>query len=118
MSDPYRFEHEGHAVAMHAGTVRTALEEYRLKAKLASAYGYVGGDIPDDEWGNFNEYAASMARTKTDAPWWAHSNMSEDQIKAAYELFLDQDEMLYVSFRLASTALRLPKKTMMLTPET
>lgn len=118
MANPYHFEYNGHSVDMYPGTVRTSMEEYRLRSKLALAHGYVGGDIPDDDWGNFTEYAAAMARTKTDAAWWSHSNMSDEQIKAAYELFTEQDEELWLAYRVASTALRAPKKTPPLSPVT
>ncbi len=111
MKEPYRFEYDGHTVELYPATVRTAMEESRIRAKLVSAYEYVPGDIPDDEWGNFTEYAAAMSRMKSDAAWRGYSNMSEEQLKTAYELFLDQGEDLWASVRSGVLALRLPKKT-------
>lgn len=127
-TSPYTFDYadvdeNGEIVTVHVefspGTVRTNMEEARIRRKLLLAYGHVAGNpAPDDVFGNMAEYAAVMARTKASAPWWANSNMPEEAVRAAFERFLDMDAELWEAFRVAVSATAAPKKTMTKTPPT
>jgi hypothetical protein len=94
------------------------MEARRIVQKLLRAYGHFEIPAPDDEYDNMDEYASAMARSRAEAPWWSNSNMPEEQIKAAYEAFLDAPESLWVSFRVAARATAIPKKTKEKTPAT
>jgi hypothetical protein len=108
--EPYSFEYEGVSVTYQRATVRTGLEATRIRQKLIEALGY-STEMPLDEYANADTFADTMARCKADAPWWCHSNMTGDQIRTAYDLFLDQDETLYTLFNRAYIATSPPKKT-------
>lgn len=119
MADAYTFEFEGVTVTYHHGTVKSGIEANRILRKLISAYGYGGSDtMPADEFDNIDEYSAAMSRIHAVAPWRGHSNMLEADLKAAYELFLEQDETLYYKFRQANMATLAPKKTVLSVTET
>lgn len=108
----HTFEYDDETVGFSRATVGTNMEAYRLEQKLLGAYGHVQGNpAPDDVYANMREYAGAMARAKAVAPWYANSNMTDDQIKQAFELFLEQDELLWLYFRLAIQATAMPKKT-------
>lgn len=117
MIEPYSFEYEGVAIVYQRATVRTGLESTRIRQKLIDALGYVD-QMPTDEFANVSTYADTMARSKANAAWWCHSNMTEEEIKAAFELFLEQDEELYLLFNRAHRATLAPKKTIEPTAET
>lgn len=88
------------------------METRRLINKLLRSYGYVDGKVaPDDQYWDMDEFAEAMARCKTAAPWWVHSNMPEEEIREKFELFLDAPPDLYEAFRAASRATQPPKKT-------
>ncbi len=108
--EPYAFTFEGSEIAYQRATVRTALESARIRQKLLLALGY-DYEAPTDEWNNADTYADTMARCKSDAAWWCHSNMTGEQIKAAYDVFMDSDESLYSAFNKAYVATLPPKKT-------
>lgn len=112
--ESHRFEYEGIAVIYQRATVRTGLEATRLRQKLIGALGYET-EMPTDEYNNVETYADTMARCKADAPWWCHSNMTGEEIRDAYNLFLDQDEALYTLFNRAYVAMLPPKKTTLTT---
>jgi hypothetical protein len=104
-SAPGEFEYQGVKVVFDRATVGSSIEARRLIRKLLNAYGYLsGGAIPDSDFDNMDEYCAAMSRTTTDAAWHAHSNMEDDEIRRRFELFLSQDEGLYLAFRRASAA--------------
>ena len=112
MAEPYKFQYDGHTVEYSRGTVRTGIESTRMIRKLLRAYDYIGDNIaPDDLYDNIDEYSAAMSRSKTDAAWWAHSNMSDEELREKFECFLDQPEDLYIAFRAANRAVSMPKKT-------
>lgn len=110
MIEPYTFEYEGVTVVYQRATVRTGLEATRIRQKLIEALGYTT-EMPTDEWENADTYADSMARCKTAASWWCHSNMTNEDVRSAYDLFMDADEELYKAFNKAYTATLPPKKT-------
>lgn len=111
MAEPYTFEHDGVAVEFSRGTVRTGIEARQIMQKLLMAHGFFDGNIaPDDLYKLFDEFASCSARSKTDAKWWAHSNMGEEEIKKRFEIFLEEDEELYVQLRQANIATRQPQK--------
>lgn len=119
MTEPYAFDHDGVHVSYHRATVRTSLETSRIRQKLIAALGYeIGMDMPTLESENIDVYADCMARSKTDAPWWCHANMTGEQIKVAYDTFMDADADLYKAFNRAYVATLPPKKTEELTPQT
>lgn len=105
-------------VEFFPGTVRSNMEARRIVQKLLRAYGHFEIPAPDDEYDNMDEYASAMARSQTTAPWWSNSNMPEEKIRAAYELFLDEPESLWAEFRTAARATAIPKKTKEKTPAT
>ena len=112
MTEPYRFEHNGNSVEFTRNTVRAVLEADRIQDKLLGALGHVAGNpAPADVAGNVAEYAECMARAKTDAAWWCHSNMSETDMLRSYESYLEEDGSLVVAFRKANYAVAMPKKT-------
>lgn len=115
--EPYTFEFEGVKVEYNRATVRTGLETTRIRQKLIEALGYET-EMPTTEWENALTFSETMARSKADAPWWCHSNMTGEQIKAAYELFMETDEELYSEFNRAYRATLSPKKTVMSLSET
>jgi hypothetical protein len=119
--DPYTFEYQGLNVTYQRGTVRTGMESTRLRRKLISALGYET-EMPSDEYANVDTYAETMSRSTVTPPenvtWWCHSNMTEDQIKAAFDVFLEEDEELYALFNRAYVATLPPKKTTLSTPPT
>lgn len=106
------------SVEFYPGTVRSNMEARRIVQKLLRAYGYIEIPAPDDEFDNMDEFAAAMARTKVNAPWCINSNMPEETIREAYELFLLQPESVWTAFRIAVRATVPPKKTITKTPET
>jgi hypothetical protein len=111
MSEPYSFVYDGHTVVYKRATVASRLEADRLIVKLRTVYGYTeANSTPADEWDNFYEYANSMARATTDAPWYAHSNMPHEDIKTRFELFLNEEGDLYNLFAAASHAASQQKK--------
>jgi hypothetical protein len=111
MADPYTFEYEGIEVQFNRGTVRSGIEARHIVQKLLSAYGFYDGNLaPDDMYGLIDEYASCTARSKTEAAWWGHSNMSEEEIKRRFEIFLDEDERLYLELRQAHIATKQPQK--------
>ena len=115
--EPYTFEFEGVKVEYNRATVRTGLETARIRQKLIEALGY-DTEMPTEEWENASTFSETMARSKADAPWWCKSNMSNEQIKAAYELFMEADEELYSEFNRAYRATLPPKKTIANSVET
>lgn len=116
---PYTFEYDGHTIEYGGGTVQTRMEGNRIIEKLLIAYNHVSSNPATDSlYDNYSEYGNSMARSKTDAPWWCHSNMTEEDVKARFELFLQQDEDLFELFLRAARAMRALKKTMTATPPT
>lgn len=112
MTQPYQFEYEGVSITYQRATVRTGLEATRIRQKLIEVLGYET-EMPTDEYSNVETYADTMARCKADAPWWCHSNMTGDQIRDAFDIFLEQEEELYTLFNRAYLATSLPKKTVM-----
>lgn len=101
----YTFQHKGHEVNFHRATVRSAIEAGRLVQSLLRAYGHVAGNPASDaRYALFREYAAVMARTETSAPWHADSNMSDDEVKQKFEIFIALDEDLYQEYRTAAAA--------------
>lgn len=117
MTEPYTFDFEGTLITYQRATVRTELESQRIRQKLIEALGYENA-IPTDEFNNADTYADCMARSKTSAAWWCHSNMTKEEIKAAYDAFMDADNELYLAFNRAYVATLPPKKTIPLIPET
>ena len=117
MAEPYVFEHDGVTIQYQRGTVKTGIEASRIRRKLVAAYGYET-TMPVDEYDNIDEYASAMSRCIAEAPWRGHSNMTEEQLKQAFEVFLEEDEMLYHKFREASIATLPPKKTLMSVSQT
>ena len=114
MTDSHTFEYDGYQVAYSAAVVRTSLEKRRLQGKLLDAYGYLDdpdGVIPRDEWDNIDEYTTAMSQCKTTAAWWVSSNATPQEVRAAYEIFLEQDPILYRLFQNASSAVTAPKKS-------
>lgn len=111
MAEPYKFTYNDIEVEFHRGTVRSGIEARQIMQKLLFAYDYVDGNLaPDDMYRLFDEFASCAARSKTEAAWWGHSNMSEEELKRRFEIFLDEDEMLYVELRQANVATRQPPK--------
>ena len=114
MSIPYMFEYQGLSVTYRRGTVRTGLEEARIRRKLIEALGYET-EMPTDEFDNVITYAETMSRSTVtpleSAAWWCHSNMPGAQIKAAFDQFLEEDEELYSLYNKAYVATQAPKKT-------
>lgn len=106
------FQHNGTAILYRRDTVRAAMEATRILRLLLVAYGYIGEEnaATAQQYNNFDEYSAAMARTTTDAAWWANSTMTPEQVKQAYELFLEQDEELYLNYRQANEAIRRLRK--------
>lgn len=121
MAEPYTFEFEGVAVEYYPATVRTSLEARRIQGKLLDAYGHMEIDappVPRIEWDNISEYSQAMSQCKSSAAWWTNSNATPAQVKAAYELFMDQDPEVFDLFVEANRATLPPKKTRLLTLET
>lgn len=117
MTPPYSFEYDGETIEFSRATVGTNMEAYRIEQKLLGALGHVRGNpAPDNVYSNILEYAGAMARATATAAWYAHSNMTDDQIKAAFEAFIAEDELLWLQFRLAVMATAAPKKTAPPTP--
>jgi hypothetical protein len=111
MTDAYKFEYDGIEVQFHRGTVRSGIEARQIMQKLLFAHGFYDGNIaPDDIYRLMDEYASCAARSKTEAEWWGHSNMSEEDLKRRFEIFLDEDEQLYVELRSANIATKQPQK--------
>lgn len=101
-------------VSYSRATVRTSLERRRLLGKLLDSYNYLDdpdGQIPSDEYDNIEQYCAAMAQCKSNAAWWTSSNVTPQQVRTAYELFLEQDPLLHRLFQVADTAVAIPKKT-------
>ena len=112
MIEPHVFTHDGVRIEYFPPTVRSTLARSHLITKLVAGSGYLSITLmPDEEWSNMNEYAAGITRCKADAPWWVSYTASVEQVKAAYECFLDQDSSLYAAFVAASSATMPPKKT-------
>lgn len=112
MTTPYTFEHEGVAVEYYPATVGTSLARRRILRGLLEAYGYMdGGLAPADEWDNISEYASAMAQARSAAPWWTPSSAPPERMRAAFELFLEQDTRLYAQFLAADEIVSPPKKT-------
>jgi hypothetical protein len=102
-------------------TVRTAMEARRIQGKLLDAYGHMTIDappVPHLEWDNINEYSTAMSQCKSEAAWWVNSNATPAQVRAAYELFFDQDPDLFDKFVEANRATMPPKKTKLIILET
>lgn len=119
MSNSYSFEYDGVLVEYSRATVGTRMEGGRIIQKLLGAYGHVAGNpASNSEYDNFFEYAHTMARTRTDAAWWCHSDMSEEQIRERFEAFIDEDELLHQEFILAARATNAQKKMRTPTPTT
>jgi hypothetical protein len=112
MATPYTFEHDGAIVEYHPATVGTALARRRILRGLLEAYGYLDGALaPADEWDNMSEYASAMAQARSNAPWWTPSSAPPERMRAAFELFLEQDTGLYAQFLAADEIVKPPKKT-------
>lgn len=117
--DPHTFEHNGAMVDYLPATVRTELEKRRIQIHLLRAFNVMNSeDLETNEWANISEYAAAMAQSKSAAPWWCNSNAGPEKIRAAYELFMEQDTALYDKFLHANLVTAPPKKTEMSTSET
>lgn len=116
---PYTFECDGVTVTYHRAVVRDVLESRRLKLALIEAYGYESSAaMPHDLWDNISEFASAVSQSRANAPWWTSSNASLEQIRAAFELFMEQDIEFYAAFEAAVRATATPKKTMTNTSET
>lgn len=116
--DAYTFTHNGVTVEYYPAVVRTHLKRQRLIHGLMEAYGFTGGiAIPDEEWANIVEYATAMSQSKADAPWWVDSMAAPDTMRAAFELFMEQDPDLYAEYVLANRTTLPPKKTTVTTTE-
>lgn len=102
-------------------TVRTAMEARRIQGKLLDSYGHMAVDappVPHLEWDNINEYSTAMSQCNSAAAWWINSNATPAQVRAAYELFFDQDPDLFDMFVEANRATMPVKKTKLITLET
>jgi hypothetical protein len=116
---PYTFKHDGVTVTYTRATVGTMLEKRRLQLALIEAHGYdSSAAMPADLWDNISEYAAAMSQSRADAPWWTSSNAPLENIRAAFELFLEQDTALFGEFVTANGATLPSKKTMTSISET
>jgi hypothetical protein len=121
MAEPHTFTHEGVAVEYFPATVRTALEARRIQGKILDAYGYMTVDappVPRDEWDNVSEFSTAMSQCKSAAAWWVNSNATAEQVRAAYELFMEQDPDLFDKFVEANRATMPQKKMTLITLET
>lgn len=118
-AQPFVFEYDGYRVEYTRATVETRMEGSRLINKLLGAYGHVAGNpCTDQQYDNYHQYANAMARSRTDAPWCANSNMTEADIRERFELFCNEDEDLWHNLLLAERATQTPKKTTILSPAT
>jgi len=110
--EPYTFEHNGVKVEYFPAVVRTQLEKRRIQLKLLEAYGVeTSADLDRSEWDNMSEYASAISQSKADAPWWTKSNANAQEVRAAYELFMEQDVDLFDAYLRANVATLPPKKT-------
>jgi hypothetical protein len=119
--DPYTFEYQGSTIYYHPATVRTKLEARRILSKLYEAYGYLAegaASVSNADWNNYDEYSSAMSQCKSNADWWVSSNATPEQIRAAFEIFMDEDPALFDLFMTANRATQAPKKTILSTPQT
>lgn len=108
----YKFTFDGVEVEYFPAVMRTQLARRRILISLVSAYEYESGEsVPSEDFANFTEYAEAMSQCSTTAPWWVNSMATPEQVREAYELFLEQPPELYVHFVMANSATMPPKKT-------
>ncbi len=110
----YTFEYDDITVTVERPLVRTTLDADHLRNKILTAYGHVAGNpASDNRYRKVMAYVAIMARSTVSntAAWYAHVDMSNDQVKDAFEAFLEQDADLAELFEIALENTAIPKKT-------
>lgn len=120
-TNSHKFTFDEVEVEYFPATVRTSLEARRIQSKLLDAYGYMAADapsVPRDEWDNIAEFSTAMSQCRSSATWWINSNATAEQVRVAYETFMEQDPDLFDLFVAANRATMPPKKTKLITLET
>jgi hypothetical protein len=110
----YTFEYEDVTVTVERPLVRTSLDADHLRNKILIAYGHVSGNpASDNRIRRIVAYTEIISRTTVSAPvsWWAHPDMTNNEVRAAFEAFLEQEVDLAEAFDKADDATTVPKKT-------
>jgi hypothetical protein len=117
----YTFEYDDITVTVERPLVGTSLDADHLRNKILVAYGHVSGNpASDNRYRKIMAYVEVVARSQVSAPvpWWAHVDMTNEQVKDAFESFLKQDADLASEFETAIEATNVPKKTKTKAPVT